>query len=136
MLASATCPCTGGTLDKLIQPAILAVLAKGPLHGYKLAERIGRMPLFRGQKPDLSGVYRALKAMERQDFVVSSWDLSENGPAKKSYQLTEAGGQCLLHWIETLEQYRQGITVLLKTARTALAGTEGARGNVSSRRNN
>jgi len=131
MLASATCPCTGGTLDKLIQPAILAVLAKGPLHGYKLAERIGRMPLFRGQKPDLSGIYRALKAMESQDFVVSSWDLSENGPAKKSYRLTEAGEQCLSHWIETLEQYRQGITVLLKTARTAVAGRADVRSEQS-----
>jgi len=122
MLVLDACPCTGGTLDKLIQPAILAVLAKGPLHGYKLAERIGRMPLFRGQKPDLSGVYRALKAMESQDFVVSSWDLSENGPAKKSYRLTEAGEHCLFRWIETLEQYRRGITGLLKTARAAVAG--------------
>jgi len=122
MLASATCPCTGGTLDKLIQPAILAVLAKGPLHGYMLAERIGGMPLFRGRKPDVSGVYRALKAMEGKDLVVASWDLSDSGPAKKSYKLTEDGGQCLFRWIETLEQYRQGITVLLKTARTAVAG--------------
>ena len=122
MLALETCPCTGGTLDKLIQPAILAVLAKGPLHGYKLAERIGGMPLSKGRKPDVSGVYRALKAMEGRDFVVASWDLSDSGPTKKSYRLTEAGGQCLFRWIETLKQYRQGITVLLKTARTAVAG--------------
>ncbi len=27
------CPCSGGTLDKLIQPAILAVLSEGALHG-------------------------------------------------------------------------------------------------------
>ena len=131
MLASATCPCTGGTLDKLIQPAILAVLAKGPLHGYKLAERIGGMPLFRGRKPDVSGVYRALKAMDGKDFVLASWDFSENGPAKKSYRLTEAGGQCLFRWIETLEQYRQGITVLLKTARTAVAGRADVRSEQS-----
>ena len=133
MLALETCPCTGGTLDKLIQPAILAVLAKGPLHGYKLAERIGRMPLFRGQKPDVSGVYRALKAMESKDLVVSSWDLSENGPAKKSYRLTEAGGQCLFRWIETLKQYRQGITVLLKTARAAVAERADVRSDQSSK---
>jgi len=69
--------------------------------------------------------------MESQDFVVSSWDLSENGPAKKSYRLTEAGEQCLSHWIETLEQYRQGITVLLKTARTAVAGRADVRSEQS-----
>ena len=53
----ADCPCSGGTLDKLIQPAVLIVLAEGPLHGYRLAERIGTMPTLGGQKPDVSGVY-------------------------------------------------------------------------------
>ena len=31
------------TLDKLVQPAILAALTKGPIHGYRLAERIYEM---------------------------------------------------------------------------------------------
>ena len=37
------CPCSGGTLDKLVQPAILAALTEGPIHGYRLAERINEM---------------------------------------------------------------------------------------------
>ena len=113
------CPCSGGTLDKLIQPAILVVLAEGPLHGYRLAERIGAMPGFVGNKPDVSGVYRFLKAMERNGLVVSSWDLSETGPAKKCYQITPQGQQCLCRWVRTLEQYRDGVTALLNTARKA-----------------
>ena len=133
MIDLSTCPCGGGTLDKLIQPAILAVLAKGPLHGYKLAERIGGMPLFRGRKPDVSGVYRALKTMEGKELVVASWDLSDSGPARKSYGLTEAGERCLFCWIETLERYRQGISVLLKTARTAVAGRADVRSDQSSK---
>ncbi len=67
------CPCAGRTLDKLIQPAILVVLAEGPLHGYRLAERIGELSMFGGQKPDASGVYRFLKTMERRGMVASSW---------------------------------------------------------------
>lgn len=113
------CPCTGETLDKLIQPAILAVLAEGPVHGYALAERIGAMPGFAGHKPDVSGVYRFLKAMQRKGLVVSAWDLSETGPAKKTYQLTEQGRQCLRRWVRTLEEYREGIAALLKTTRKA-----------------
>jgi PadR family transcriptional regulator, regulatory protein PadR len=113
------CPCTGGTLDRLIQPAILAVLAEGPLHGYRIAERIGAMPGFAGQKPDVSGVYRFLKAMQRKGMVLSSWDLSEAGPAKKSYQITPAGKRCLKRWIGTLEAYRESITSLLSAARKA-----------------
>ncbi len=115
----AACPCDGGTLDRLIQPAVLVVLAEGPLHGYRLVERIGELPGFAGQKPDASGVYRFLKAMEGKGFVVSSWDISESGPAKKSYRLTSAGAQCLRRWIRTLESYRRGITGLLGAARKA-----------------
>lgn len=116
------CPCTGGTLDKLIQPAILVVLTEGPLHGYRLAERVGEMTLAGGQKPNASGVYRFLKAMESRGLVASSWTFSDSGPAKRSYQLTPAGEACLRHWITTLEEYRVGISSLLKEARKAVAG--------------
>ena len=77
------CPCEGGTLDRLIQPAILVVLADGPLHGYGLTERIAALPGFSGNKPDVSGVYRFLKTMEGKGLVESSWDFAERGPARQ-----------------------------------------------------
>ncbi len=113
------CACTGGTLDRLIQPAILAVLAEGPLHGYRLAERIGAMPGFAGHKPDVSGVYRFLKAMDHKGLVRSAWDLAQRGPAKRTYHITPAGRRCLRRWIRTLEQYRQAISALLSSTRRA-----------------
>ena len=115
------CPCMGATLDRLVQPAILVILADGPLHGYRLTERIGALPGFAGAKPDISGVYRFLKTMELKGLVVSTWDLSKTGPARKAYQITPAGERCLKHWIKTLEGYREGIAVLLRTARKAVA---------------
>ena len=116
----ADCPCAGGTLDRLIQPAILLVLAEEPLHGYRLAERIGQMPMFRKAKPDASGIYRFLKTMEGKGLVAASWDVSGSGPARKSYQITPSGERCLRQWIETLQEYREGITSLLKAARKAV----------------
>jgi PadR family transcriptional regulator, regulatory protein PadR len=115
----AGCPCTGGTLDKLIQPAVLAVLAEGPMHGYGLAERIGEMPGFAGQKPDVSGIYRYLKAMEGRSLVVSDWDTSQAGPAKKTYRITPQGQKCLRLWARTLEEHREAITALLSAVRKA-----------------
>ena len=115
------CPCAGGTLDRLIQPAILVVLADGPLHGYRLAERIGKMPAFRGHNPDTSGVYRFLKSMERNGLVAASWDTSQSGPAKKCYEITPDGTCCLRRWIKTLEAYREGISLLVRSARKAAA---------------
>jgi len=113
------CPCEGATLDKLVQPALLAVMADGPIHGYRLVERIGAMPSFAGQNPDPSGVYRLLKVMEGRGLVVFTWDTSQAGPAKRVYQITPKGRQCLCSWVSTLEDYRQKITSLLKTTRTA-----------------
>jgi len=117
MLDLDTCPCSGGTLDRLVQPAILVILMDGPLHGYRVAERIGEMPGFACQKPDMSGVYRFLKAMEGKGLLVSSWDVSDGGPAKRIYQITESGEACLRKWITTLEGYRKSITDLLRLAR-------------------
>ena len=111
------CPCSGGTLDRLVQPAILVILMDGPLHGYRVAERIGEMPGFASQKPDMSGVYRFLKAMESKGLLVSSWDVSDGGPAKRTYQITESGEACLRKWITTLEEYRKSITDLVRLAR-------------------
>jgi PadR family transcriptional regulator, regulatory protein PadR len=126
------CACTGATLDKLIQPAVLAVLAAGPLHGYGLAEHIGGLPAFAGCKPDVSGVYRYLKAMEAKGLVLCSWDLSESGPAKKVYQITPAGQRCLRRWVQTLEEHRKAVTALLHTTRSAarkvVRGRTGANG--------
>lgn len=67
MLTLTDCPCKGGTLDRLIQPAILAVLAEGPLHGYRLAARISEIPGFAAETqrlgrlplPDEHGAERA-----------------------------------------------------------------------------
>lgn len=114
------CPCAGGTLDKLIQPAILVILADSPLHGYRLVERLGEMRILAGHKPDASGVYRFLKGMEGKGLVVSSWDTSGTGPAKRVFQLTASGQSCLRTWIATLEEYRDGINALLKNARKAV----------------
>jgi DNA-binding PadR family transcriptional regulator len=115
------CPCVGATLEKLIQPAILTVLAGEDLHGYRIAERMADMPLLKGHKPDVSGVYRFLRAMEDRGLVVASWDISDRGPAKRLYKLTAAGRECLSHWIETLERHREAIGSLLAMARKASA---------------
>ncbi len=117
MLDLDTCPCSGGTLDRLVQPAILVILMDGPLHGYRVAERIGQMPGFASTKPDKSGVYRFLKTMEGKGLLASSWDVSDGGPAKRVYRITESGEACLHKWITTLEGYRKSITNLLRLAR-------------------
>ena len=69
MSSRPSCPCPGRTLDRHLQPTILAYLADGPEHGYALADRLSGSPLMNGCSPDLPGVYRSLVALEGRGIV-------------------------------------------------------------------
>jgi DNA-binding PadR family transcriptional regulator len=109
----------------MIQPAIMTLLAGGPLHGYRIVQRLAKTPLVGGSRPDPTGVYRMLRIMEKRGFVVSSWDLSDSGPAKRLYRLTLGGRQCLGRWVKTLADYHRAIGKLLAAARQASAERAG-----------
>jgi DNA-binding PadR family transcriptional regulator len=110
----AECPCSGRNLDKLIQPAVLAILAEKALHGYRIVQSLTSMPMFQGHKPDNTGVYRFLNAMEARGLLTSAWDTSDSGPAKKLFDLTAQGRKCLAKWVVTLREYREQIGQLLE----------------------
>ena len=114
------CPCVGATLDKLIQPAILAILTKGPLHGYELARQIGDIPHFLDEAPDMSGVYRMLKALEKRGMVTADWNITQGERPKRVFAITDIGRQCLKNWVETLQNYHKTIGSLLKATQKAV----------------
>jgi len=103
----------------LLQPAIMTLLAGRELHGYAVVEQLTGTPTLAGSRPDPTGVYRALRAMEERGFVTSAWDTSERGPAKKTYALTGSGRKCLARWISSLSDYHRAIGDLLANAREA-----------------
>jgi len=74
-----------------IQTLILAILDGQPLHGYGIAREIERR-----SKAGLSfqegSIYPALKALERDGCVVSSWETPASGPARKVYRILQRGG--------------------------------------------
>lgn len=101
------CPCTGETLDRLLRPTVMAVLAEAPdgLHGYLVLKRLGEVPMFKDHLPDATGLYRVLKTMGTEGYLSSEWDVEGSGPAKHVYRLTDEGRDCLRRWSETLESY-------------------------------
>ena len=113
MAQFAECPCTGKTLIKLLRPAILAILGDCPLHGYVVVRKLEQMPMFPGPSPDTAGVYRVLKGMEKEGLLVSSWDTTHNGPAKRIFTITADGKACLRQWHRTLKQYHKDVETLL-----------------------
>jgi len=48
-------------------------------------------------------LYSTLRRLEENAFVVSSWDVSGTGPARRLYELTEAGEEHLLEWMVILD---------------------------------
>ena len=42
---------------------------------------------------DVGNLYRVLRALEEQGLVASEWDETVPGPAKRTYQLTDAGAR-------------------------------------------
>lgn len=121
MLPQGCCPCAGATLDRLVQPAILTILAAEELHGYVLVQRIAGMPTFEGEQPDATGVYRCLKLMERRGLVASRLSSSRGRPDRRLYRITPRGGRCLAAWAQTLRQYRNAIGKLERLAARAAA---------------
>ncbi len=105
-----------------MRPAVLMMLAREPMHGFKIVQQLAGMPMFDGQKPNAAGVYRALKIMMGEGLVTAAWELSESGPAKRLYTLTERGEHCLASWILTLHNYRQSIDALLTLGEDVVAG--------------
>jgi transcriptional regulator len=75
-----------GTLDLLV----LESLARGPMHGWGIAQRIQEMSrdALRIQQGSL---YPALQRMKRQGWVRSEWRATENNRRARYYILTEAG---------------------------------------------
>ena len=116
------CAVLGKSLSRLMQPSILTVLAghEEPLHGYAIIQEMAAGPMFGGNAPDPTGIYRILKQMENNGLVNSAWDTSESGPAKRCYEMTDDGRACLRRWIDSLACYAASIQDLRVLASDAL----------------
>ncbi len=114
------CICMGKNLDRLVQPAILAILTEGELHGYMIVQRLTDSPMFGGDRPDPTGVYRTLRQMESAGYVAAEWDTSGTRPNRKVFRLTEEGISCLGRWADTLYCYHAAVGDLLAMTRRAL----------------
>jgi PadR family transcriptional regulator PadR len=71
-----------------LRPCLLLLLREDRAHGYDLLERVKSLG-FDGSDP--GGLYRALRALEKENLVRSFWEPSESGPDRRIYEITRAG---------------------------------------------
>lgn len=99
-------------VERFVEPVLLLLLRERAMHGYELIERL---PEIAGDdvRVDVGNLYRILRALEEEGLVTSEWSADLPGPAKRTYELTEAGKRLLDQWAESLRSARQVIDEFL-----------------------
>ena len=95
-----------GTPKNYLMAWLLVMLADHSLHGYEITKELNEKF---DVVTDAGTVYRALRQLERDGYISSWWDPKEQGPARRFYALTDAGGTALQMWSEALDQYRTNL---------------------------
>ncbi|HYF28288.1 MAG TPA: PadR family transcriptional regulator [Baekduia sp.] len=93
-----------------LRPCLLLLLREQPAHGYDLLERLRALGF---ERDDPGGLYRALRALEQEGCVRSSWEPSESGPDRRMYELTRAGMEELHRAAASLASTRDVLDVFL-----------------------
>lgn len=97
----------------MLNAHLLAMLQGWSAYGYELVQRLNEAGFGEYNK---GSVYRALRQLEQTGLVDSIWDTSTTGPARRMYQLTQAGILFLENWLVLLDMHRALIGQFIEVA--------------------
>lgn len=100
------------TMEKFMEVCLLVLLYKDTSHGYGLIEHLANFG-FSEEQLNVSTLYRTLRKMEQEGFVVSIWEAGNQGPRRRVYTITDNGKQELAYWVELLKGRKARIETLL-----------------------
>jgi PadR family transcriptional regulator, regulatory protein PadR len=96
---------------RLVEPALLAFLLEGDLHGYGLLEKLEVLGL---GSINPSVIYRILRDYEELGLVTSDWETEQTqGPPRRVYAITREGQGALARAKESLRETADRIESLL-----------------------
>jgi PadR family transcriptional regulator, regulatory protein PadR len=72
-------------------------------HGYDLVEPLRLLGV---HIEEAAPVYKALRHMDQEHLVTTTWKLSSQGPTRREYPLTPEGREQLKHWVALVNQSR------------------------------
>ena len=91
---------------------ILSVLSGGPSHGYAIAREIHRLSA-EALKVGEGALYPALRILERDGLVDSTWEIQPSGPSRRIYTLTEAGHAKLAASRQSWQRFSNAVNAVL-----------------------
>ncbi|MGV8083851.1 MAG: PadR family transcriptional regulator [Coriobacteriia bacterium] len=111
----------GGGHGMLVEPTAIAALLAGGSHGYDMHRLI--LEMTDGQvDADAGGLYRVLRRLEAEGYVVSAWCDEGSGPRRRDYELTDEGYSLAEHWILHLRERERLSGLLAGLLEKGLAG--------------
>ena len=97
---------------RLVEPALLAFLLEGNLHGYGLLEKLDGLGL---GSINPSVIYRILRDYEEIGLVTSDWDSEgTQGPPRRVYAITDEGRAALNRAKTSLVETAERIAALIQ----------------------
>ena len=104
--------------ERYIQPSILLALKSKASYGYELIQEISRFGFVQGQAPP-GMIYRHLRELEDNGWVVSQWETEGAGPAKRVYQITPEGLDVLSYWIDYMNSQAEKLLKFIASFQNA-----------------
>lgn len=103
---------TGDLIQGTLDVMVLKALARGPMHGYGVAEFIHQSSndVLRVEE---GALYPALHRLELRGLLSSEWGLSGNNRRAKFYKLTAAGRQHLAAETDSWARLAAAVTQVL-----------------------
>jgi DNA-binding PadR family transcriptional regulator len=79
---------------------LLALLTRGPAHGYELKQDLEKLLGAAYPQPNVGQIYVTLGRLEKAGLIAGE-DVEQSGrPNKRTYRLTDAGREAVLAWFE------------------------------------
>jgi PadR family transcriptional regulator len=92
-----------GSHHRWMEPFVMVLLSVGPAHGYAIVGELAELGITNGSV-DLGQVYRTLRDLEAAGQVRSTWSTGGSGPARRDYELTDAGYAALDEWAAVIKE--------------------------------
>ncbi|WP_432053971.1 PadR family transcriptional regulator [Streptomyces sp. bgisy022] len=103
---------------------LLALLARGPAHGYELKQDLEQLLGSAYPQPNVGQIYVTLGRLEKSGLIEGESVEQSSRPNKKVYHLTDAGREALDAWFEeTADEPRVRDEFFMKLALAPRSGT-------------
>lgn len=99
-----------GSIDLLV----LKTLSLSPMHGWGISRRIQQ--LSQGVlEANQGSLYPALQRLEKDGFITSTWETTDNNRRARQYRLTAAGRRALREELNDWRRFLAGLEAVLRT---------------------